>query len=243
VHEPEFTDARLVAVYDALNPYEPGTQPDFYAQLAAEIGASNIIELGCGTGLVTSTLADRGYDMIGVDPSPAMLAVARARDDRVRWAVGGPDAIRAVGADLTFMSGHVAQFFVTDAEWADALDALHTALRPGGVLAFETRNPDACEWEQWTRASRRVVNTSAGRVEQWSEVDDVRDRVVAYRNHYRFAATGDEIVSPCRLRFRNVDELHASLARAGFAIDVVYGDWDRRPVTRAAPELIVVASR
>ena len=41
------------------------------------------------------------------------------------------------------MTGHVAQFFLTDEHWRAALTALHAALRPGGRLAFESRNPDA----------------------------------------------------------------------------------------------------
>ena len=55
----EFDDPRLVAVYDAVNAYAAGTQPDFCLQLAAEIGARAIVDLGCGTGLVTCALAPR----------------------------------------------------------------------------------------------------------------------------------------------------------------------------------------
>ena len=55
----EFDDPRLVAVYDAVNAYAAHTQPDFCLQLAAEIGAHAIVDLGCGTGVVTCALAAR----------------------------------------------------------------------------------------------------------------------------------------------------------------------------------------
>jgi hypothetical protein len=42
----------------------------------------------------------------------------------------------------------VAQVFLDDAEWATTLRAIHTALRPGGHLAFESRNPDDRAWER-----------------------------------------------------------------------------------------------
>ena len=116
---PEFTDPRLVAIYDAVNAYESHTQPDFYAQVAVESGASSIVDLGCGTGLITCELARRGHRMIGVDPSAAMLAIARRRPsaDQVTWICGDHDRMGTPDADLAIMSGHVAQFFVDDASW------------------------------------------------------------------------------------------------------------------------------
>jgi hypothetical protein len=42
----EFSVPRLVEVYETLNAYEPGTQPDFYADLAAELGAVSIVDVG-----------------------------------------------------------------------------------------------------------------------------------------------------------------------------------------------------
>ena len=61
--------------------------------LAAEVGARHIVDLGCGTGLITCDLARRGYRMIGVDPSAGMVALARQRagGEQVRWIVGGAD--------------------------------------------------------------------------------------------------------------------------------------------------------
>ena len=147
---PEFADPRLVEIYDAVNPYDPDAQPGFYARLADELDARVVVELGCGTGLVTQALVRPGREVIGVDPSPLMLDVARTRTraGRLRWVDGGADDIGTPDADLAIMSGHVAQFFVDDDEWSDALAALHAALRPGGYLAFESRNPDAREWER-----------------------------------------------------------------------------------------------
>jgi SAM-dependent methyltransferase len=242
----EFTDPRLVAVYDTLNPYAAETQPRFYAELAAETGAAAIVDLGCGTGLITCELARQGYRMTGVDPAPGMIEAARRRPwgDRVRWVVGDAGGVPAGDADLAIMSGHVAQFLVSDETWHAALTALRAALRPGGRVAFESRNPAAREWERWTRDARSVADDPvAGRIEMWSEVDDVRDGIVSSALHYVFAATGEELVSRARLRFRSEEELRASLRDAGFEVERVYGDWDRRPASPSSPELIVVAAR
>lgn len=240
----EFSDPRLVAVYDTINAYEPDTQPRFVRELAAEIGASKIVDLGCGTGPIARELAGLGYEVIGVDPAPAMLAVARTRPngDRVRWIDGGAEAIDVIGADLAIMTGHVAQFFLTDADWSDALAALRAALRTGGRLAFESRNPDARGWEGWSHGARRVVHDPvAGALEVWVETRAIEDAIVHYTIRYRFEATGERRHAPSALRFRTLAELTDSLERAGFVVERVTGDWDGRPVGPDAPELIVVA--
>jgi SAM-dependent methyltransferase len=185
--------------------------------------------------------------MIGLDPSAAMLAIARERPggDRVRWLEGPVTELAQLGddrADLAIMSGHVAQFFLTDDAWNEALAAIEAALRPGGWLAFETRNPDARGWEEWTPAAvRSVDDPMAGRVDTWTEVDDVRDGVVSFANHYRFVDRRDEVVSPAQLRFRTEGEVRRSLEAAGFTVERIHGDWDGGPVGPRAPELVVVA--
>ena len=241
----EFTDPRLVAIYDAVNPYAAEAQPRFYLQLAAELGATSIVDLGCGTGLITEELAQLGYRVIGVDPAQGMLDIARQRPHGhlVQWINGDASRLGTPGADLAIMTGHVVQFFLTEDGWHATLVALRAALRPGGRLAFESRNPAAREWEGWTREARRWVDHStAGRIEVWAEVQDARDEIVSYTLHYAFVATGERLAAPVMLRFRTEQELTRSLAHPGFAIERVYGDWDRRSAGPTARELIVVAA-
>ncbi len=147
-----YVDPRLVELYDRDNPR--GADTDFYLGLAADLDARRILDLGCGTGVLTREFAavdDR--HVIGVDPAPAMLVVACRPPgaERVQWVEGDASAIGTPEADLVVMTGNVAQVFLDDAEWAATLRAIHAALCPGGHLAFESRNPDDCAWERWTR--------------------------------------------------------------------------------------------
>jgi SAM-dependent methyltransferase len=137
----EFFDPRLVAIYDTVCPI--AEYETFYLDLATKLSASSIIDIGCGTGLLTCELANRGHRLIGVEPSNAMLALARRRrcGERVGWIEGDALRLGEVGSDLAIMTGHVTQFFLDDDGWYSALIAIRKALRPGGHIAFESRNP------------------------------------------------------------------------------------------------------
>ena len=70
----------FASVYDKLMdnvPYDKWGR--FIVQILKKHGIDNglVLDLGCGTGRMTRYLADRGYDMTGVDGSPAMLALAK----------------------------------------------------------------------------------------------------------------------------------------------------------------------
>ncbi len=240
----EFSDPRLVALYDLWGPSRADL--GFYIGLAAELSASSVVDIGCGTGVLACELARRGHQVTGVDPSPAMLDVARHRPggERVRWVAGDASLLEPGQADLAVMTAHVAQVIADDRGWHRTLSATHRALRPGGRVAFESRNPGAREWASWTpQASRRRLHHAAlGPVEVWQQVVAVQGDLVTSEIHYRFP-DGEELVSTNQLRFRTREELTASLTGAGFSVERVAGDWDLRPVEPDSPELIFVAAR
>jgi SAM-dependent methyltransferase len=239
-----YVDPRLVELYDSENPR--GADTDFYVRLAADLDARQILDLGCGTGLLTRELAVDGRQVVGVDPAPAMLAVARRQPgaDRVQWIEGDSSALGTPEADLVVMTGNVAQVFLDDSEWAATLRAIHAALRPGGHLAFESRNPDDRAWEQWNRdATYERIDSPHGPMECWLELVSVGNGRVRFAGHNVFTATGEVVVASSELRFRSRAELTDSLITAGFTVEHVYGGWDRGPVTSASRVMVFIARR
>ncbi len=240
-----YTDPRLVALYDALNPFAADTA--FYLALASAPHAQRVVDIGCGTGLLTCELALCGHDVTGIDPSRAMLDVARQRPagERVQWIEGDAGHAAVEHADLVVMTGHVAQVFIDDPGWHRTLVAAHRMLRPGGRLAFESRHPQRAPWNDWTpgRSHRTIVDADGHAVEIWQVLLDVRGECVRFATHYRFAAERDELVATSELRFRPQTALAESLDQAGFDVAHWYGDWSQTPVDDESRELIVVAVR
>lgn len=232
------------AAYDELNPADDDYR--FYTALATAARVSRAVDLGCGTGTLARMLAAGGLSVTGVDPDPGMLRVARARDPqgRIDWRLGSSDVIDTESAEFAVMSGHVAQVFTEDEAWLTALGDLHRALVPGGLLAFESRSPDARKWEAWTRGrTLRTVETPEGAVEFWHETAGARLPLVSYDTLTRKLRTGEATARREVLAFRTERALRNSLEHVGFKVDNVYGDWDQAPVSASSPELIVIARK
>ena len=155
----EYNDPRLVEVYDVEGPW--GRDDEYFLALVNETPGARVLDLGCGTGRLAVRLAAAGHFVTGIDPSPASLSAARikAGAERVTWMLGTASTAPQAAFDVAIMTGHVAQFLLTEDEWADALGAVWRALVPGGRLAFHAYDPAGRIWERWnpTDSRREVV--------------------------------------------------------------------------------------
>src|ERR1700733_11074584 len=215
-----FAHPRLAPLYDAFD----GPRDDLpaYVGIADELGAHRVLDAGCGTGSLAILLAGTGRAVIGADPAAASLEVARSKDasNAVTWVYTDAAGVPAAGADLAVMTGNVAQVFLTDEDWAQALHAIGAALRSRGYLVFETRRPARRAWQEWaadTGTTTRDIPGS-GQVERRGEVTAVKLPFVSFRYTYTFRADGAVITSDSTLRFRGRAELESSLAAQGYQV-------------------------
>jgi SAM-dependent methyltransferase len=114
-----------------------------------------VLELGCGSGLLTRHLVEAGHRVIATDASPAMLDLARevASDaESIRRLTLPDDPLPEVDAIVSV--GHVLSYLPDESGIDRALAAIAEALRPGGVLAI-----DLCDIE-WGAARHEAPNYS-----------------------------------------------------------------------------------
>lgn len=238
-----YRDADLVALYDQDNP--GGDDHAYYRALADEIDARTIVDLGCGTGLLTRSLVKPGRTVLGVDPSRVMLDYARRRagSGAVTWIRGEASVLAASAtADLVICAGN-AIMHLSPAELTSALASLAGALRSGGTLSFESRNPALREWERWTpevTCSERA--TPVGRLREWLDVTDIGDGRVVFDAHNVFPDGHDRVYMNV-LFFRTAEDFRRELDRAGFTGITCSGDWHGAPAEERSRILVFRARR
>jgi len=97
-----------------------------------------VLELGCGSGLLTRFLVDAGHRVVATDASPAMLDLARETApgaEEIRRLVLPDDPLPACDAVVSI--GHVLSYLPDEDALDRALIASACALRPGGVFAID----------------------------------------------------------------------------------------------------------
>ena len=120
------------------------------------------------------------------------------------------------------------------------LAACRAALREGGYLVFESRDPARRAWEEWTEERTRSTTDipGVGRVTDWVQVTDVVGELVTFESPNVFESDGSVITSRSTLRFRSRSALEASLRSSGFVVAEV-----RDAPDRPGRELVFVARR
>jgi len=243
----EYLNPKLAAIYNNLNQHYP-LEKQFYFDFASQIKAKKIIDIGCGTGLLTLELAKIGYDLVAVEPAQAMLDVAR-RDplaDRVKWIHGDALALDETMADMTIMSTHVFQCFMIDDYLQKVLCCINRSLKTGGYLVFDTRNSQVSIQDfGWPSESNpnQFVNNQGEKMSSWVDVLEIKDNQVVYEMHYYNHQKEEKLTSINELIFRSLEEITQYLVQAGFVVEQVYGDWDKSQVSETSLEFIFVARK
>lgn len=113
----------------------------FLRSLLRRVGANGrAVDIGCGTGAYTAILSDEGFDVTGVDYSPAMIEAAanQLQGCNVDLRVGSFDSLPLDDESFDVALSMGVLQHISDIQ--GALAETHRILRPGGRVLFEVRN-------------------------------------------------------------------------------------------------------
>ena len=225
-----------------------------YAHLAERAGGP-IMDLACGTARVGTALAAAGFEVHGLDASPALLAIARRRADArgvgIELEQGDMRRLRPTGDFGAVICA--LDSFLHLASTHDQLQMLEGArgmLRPGGIVAVDVFDPTLDRLAAWdgvlrTQGSFRDADgAEVTHFVSW-DVDPGAQRIDAL---HVYDALGDDgrvtrRVARMPLRYVHRFELELALRCAGFEQVETYGSWTLDPYEGEGDRLIVVATK
>jgi SAM-dependent methyltransferase len=258
-------DEFYAQTYDESVPDWPG-EIDFYRALAAPLRSSGgtLLELACGTGRVAIRLAGDGVRVVGLDLSPAMVRVAAQKSTdlaNARWVQGDMRSFAVPERfDLAIIPGHSFQHLNTPDDQVACLESIRRHLNPGGTLVvhLDHMNVENVRWlAELTGAERGVFEAA-------EEVRHPRtgNRLRASRAWWFAPATQSATLQtiweeldadghvlsrvekgPVRLHCVFRFEMEHLLARTGFEIEAVYGDFFKHELQDDSPGMIWVARK
>jgi len=251
----------IAELYDYVPFYTNRPDLDFYLDFAG-LADGSVLELGCGTGRIMIPTAAAGCDVTGLDFSDHMLARCRQKLERQPPEV--QNRIRLVKSDMaefemaeTFSlvtaPFRVFQHLISPEEQLSCLRCVNNHMKMGGKFVFDLSRahfrlikndvsteetvdfsnrdlPDGCKM----RRTHRFVATHL--TEQYSDIEFT---------YYLTHPDGQEErliqAFPFRHFFRY--EVEHLLARCGFGVMQIFGNFDKSPLVDNSPEMIFVAEK
>ena len=140
----------LAASYDRLtNDVDYEATVDFYMQILEREGLHprTVVDLACGTGSITKILAEKGYNVVGVDMSEDMLTQAIQKvlemESPPRFICQKlQELYLPKGVDMAVCALDSLDYITDPNDCAEAIRRTYKVLNPGGIFIFDVNTPE-----------------------------------------------------------------------------------------------------
>lgn len=192
-------------------------------------GVRRVVDVGCGAGVTTSALVDAGFETIGVEPSPSLLALARDAAPGATLRLASAYDVELPACDAVLALGEPLTYHVPDADAEGLVRQLFSkvseAIGPGGLLVFDVieAGGESLDGRAWASGPDWAVLSE-------SREDRATRRLVRRIETFRLVGDGSyrrgQEVHTVRLFERSA--VTAWLEEAGFDVEVgaTYGRFE-----------------
>ncbi|WP_281545854.1 class I SAM-dependent methyltransferase [Grimontia sp. SpTr1] len=219
-------------------------------QVIEEKQAKSLLDICCGTGIVTIPLAEKLEHVVGVDLSPDMLKRAEQKVSptlSVRFIEHNAVTFSLQSRfDVVIMTGNAFQAFANDMDFARLLSNIAAHLNPEGVFIFDTRlpTPQNLSLDDDFKACPSYLDVKGEQVQCFRRAARYdKENKVLYSLSRRIYADGSVKETSIDLKYRSIETIEGCLTEAGFIVDKRYADWRRSKWSENSNSLICVAKK
>jgi len=221
----------------------------FYSELAKTVGGP-VLEIACGSGLVTIPIAAQGLTVTGLDLAHSMLEHAHKKAEEqnlnIRWVEADARSFD-LGKQFQFilLTGNAFQAFLHREDQEALLASVKRHLATNGIFSFETRNPSGHDLTNQPEEEfdQSYISVEGYRVSvSFTQRYDPLAQIMywtSYR-HWNAGAREHKKETHIACRFTYPQELEALLHYSGFQIIQQYGNWDKETLSASSSSIISI---
>ncbi|MEH1861784.1 MAG: methyltransferase domain-containing protein [Nostoc sp.] len=237
-------------MYENFYPIPNLTKLDlsFLSDIANQYG-DPILELCCGTGRIAIPLAEKGWQVTGIDVSESMLEAAKRKSSKVKWVKAD---VRNFEIDekfsLIIFSANSICHILTMEDLESCFKCVKKHLKPEGRIVIHTFNfytkasledlwndsPYLYSVYQDPDAKGTVVVTAVARF-------DLTEQLCYEKMFFKLVEYQKEFVEEVTYRIYHPNELEALLKYNGFTIERKLGNYEQEPFTSSSPNHIIIS--
>jgi len=224
--DPGLFGRQWAATYDDPGNPDPALAVDFLAGLAA---GGPVLELAIGSGRVALPLAERGIAVEGIEASPEMVALLRAKPggDAIPVVIGDMADVGVTGPYRLVYLVFNTLFNLTGAgRQEDCFRNVAQALAPGGAFVIEAFVPDPADFdrdEQQIQVRSVTEDSVTVRLHQYDRAGQTFVRqTITFTN-------GDVQLKPFAMHYRWPEQIDELAAAVGLHLEHRYATWQREP--------------
>jgi SAM-dependent methyltransferase len=192
------------------------------------IASAKVVELGCGSGIQAAAVTRAGYQVLGFDLSPAMVALAKERAPQGDFRVASFLDVKIPPCTVVTAVGEIFNYLFDErsslASLKSVLQRAYRALEPGGWLLF-----DVALVGRIPEGTRRTYSEGSDWACLYEGSEDPRKKALTRQitSFRKVGQTYQRDSETHRLRLYEREELLAPLRTIGFSVRTLrgYGDF------------------
>ncbi|HCG8613269.1 class I SAM-dependent DNA methyltransferase [Vibrio parahaemolyticus] len=233
--------------YDAQYGNSYTGEISFFQDLIFHQKVLSLLDVCCGTGLVTIPLSRKLSHVVGIDFSSSMIDFAKYKSSSISgiafYEMDAADFNLQTVFDLIVMTGNAFQAFISDEDFSSMLNNINSHMHAKSLFVFDSRLPcsehfeTTSSYEHWSS-----YKSPAGENVSVSGLDSRHPKLNNTMLHHvrREYENGEQYHSSIELKYRSIEEIVKGLERNGLQLVEYYADWKKTPLTETSTSFVGV---